>query len=384
VKIYLKFVQKLINKGNFKGLDLRPKIVYPPAVYSEPLKKQFFGDQYMLYKVKENPVINFLYKDFFFTKKDFLIFYNNKFFDFFSLVLFKKSFSYDFFLKDIFHSTLLSYEENQYKYLSSKKHHVDSLNFLINNNKTYFTFLNTNFNNVNKDIKHIVKWLKRLYKESKKAIDFDKKNPDLNVSYALDKVIFEMLYNNDSIVFEVLYNKSIKNVPLYSHVNSFFKKIQKPKMHFFTKKIVQEYDSLYNLDYTYQLLGELFNDSGIFAPSDFKTKSSGGHLTVDKLSVKVKEHPEFSMVENYFYLDEYNYVYAMYNDVWALLYPKGELERDDNNIPLFSESMIMFEYTYYLSVGLIEYTSCIFFYEYNMNCILYHSLLYLYDIVLFY
>lgn len=397
-KVYIKFLQKLLDQKEFKGLNLHLNPIYSRSEYQKLLKPQFFADEKMLYNVKKNPVINFLYKDFFFTKKDFLIFYNNTFFDFFSLILFKKSFSYDFFLKDIFHSTLLSFEEKKVNYLAAKKNVIESSHVFFNNSNSFLkkkSFLK----NVNEDIETILSWLERLNKETKQFDAFGDSNFDLflnhkgaRVPYDIDRILYEVLYNNDNLVFEVLYNQSVKKIPLYSHVNSFFKKIQSPQLRFLKKNVLNEYNAIYNPKYTHEANGKLLLDAETIKPSDYSIPPFYSpivdffrlRITLETLSIKMKEHPEFSMFEDYFYLDEYNYVYVMYNNVWDLLYPRGELERDDDDYPLFSEQMIMFEYTYYLSVGLIEYTSCIFFYEYNLSCIIYHSLVYLYDIVLFY
>src|SRR5690606_14587313 len=56
------------------------------------------------------------------------------FFDLFGLVLFKKTFSYDFFLKDIFHTVLLSFDEKNDKFLSASNDVFANNNILFNHN----------------------------------------------------------------------------------------------------------------------------------------------------------------------------------------------------------------------------------------------------------
>lgn len=62
--------------------------------------------------IKVNPVLQYLYGDFFFKKKDYLLFYNTEFFNYYSLILLKKVYSVDFFIKNIFYELLLVNDES--------------------------------------------------------------------------------------------------------------------------------------------------------------------------------------------------------------------------------------------------------------------------------
>ena len=391
--IYKGFLQKMFNKTSIKGLDLTPKLLYPLSLFKEPLKEFISVDKNKLNNIKKNPVVNFLYKDFFFTKKDFLVFYNNTFFDLFSIVLFKKSFSYDFFLKDIFHSTLLTYEENQSKLLSNKKNIFDNSNVFFNYKNTLTSI---NFDDVNMDLKSILVYLGNLNRKTENDVTILLKDKLFNLGYQLDQIIFEVLYNKDNVIFELLYNKSLKKVPLYSHVNAFFKEIELPKARAFNKGAEDDYRYFFDPTISFHELYKMAIDeklidlSGYKPPKNRWVSASDKNLDIENLENRLSEFPELDIFDDYLYLDEYNYVLSMYEDVWSLLYPTDDMisskDPEDfyGSLPIFDARLVMFEYNYYLSVGLIEYTSCIFFYEYDLECIVYYSLLYLYEIVLFY
>lgn len=100
----------LESRINNSGLDLKSENVSSTLgrlVCNDLLS---FNITDKLLKIKSDPIISFLYGHFFFSKKNFVLYYNNRFFDYYVVLLFKHFYSFDFFTKVIFYETLLMYD----------------------------------------------------------------------------------------------------------------------------------------------------------------------------------------------------------------------------------------------------------------------------------
>ena len=303
-------------------------------------------------------------------------------------------------MKDIFHTVLLSFDEKNDKFLTASKDVFTNNNILFNHNAFLSNSKKTeeNFGKFRSILDEFGEAKNKPLGDLTLSINTSKKLLNMNIANALqtfgalDYMMFDALYNRDILIFETLYNKSNKR-SMYSHVNSFFKELEIPLIRLGGDAVLDEYAYFFDVDINYYETSYYLHANGFL-------DSTRNYRVDDVLLNRVDVEPNTLknilkekikknyLVDDYLLLDNYNYVLSMYENVWSLVNPTVKnddaVTKNKLSFNLFEESLLMFEYNYYLSVGLIEFTSCIFFYEYKLECIIYYSLVYLYEIVLFY